>query len=300
MSARSLAPDWSFSMSPTYPYQFYEMAHAALAPARAVSDAAHFVFSNPLKPALQHAIRQERLRERRDVRAPDAPLRQAGFWLERNPSRRRPLSRRPGHRLDETLLQSHPLRPARLSQRGQSAEASDRRADVRAITRPCFAARSRRFCPITTSTLPTGPMREWFPWRWDPSTSTTISTTCARFAGSPWPGRAHDRGLPAFGAAARRGGADGGRPRHRRPRQHDAHGRPGRHPPQPDRGQQAGGEARRRVVPPQLFAYSPFSLSRLRPGGLSGISSAQRLHGDEHRPPRHRSPRNVQSSRLGR
>ncbi|MBV8794571.1 MAG: polyhydroxyalkanoate depolymerase [Hyphomicrobiales bacterium] len=37
-------------MSPTYPYQFYEMAHAALAPARAVSDAAHFVFTNPLNP----------------------------------------------------------------------------------------------------------------------------------------------------------------------------------------------------------------------------------------------------------
>ncbi|MGC2786887.1 MAG: polyhydroxyalkanoate depolymerase [Roseiarcus sp.] len=37
-------------MSPTYPYQFYEMAHAALAPARAVSDATHFVFSNPLNP----------------------------------------------------------------------------------------------------------------------------------------------------------------------------------------------------------------------------------------------------------
>ena len=37
-------------MSPTYPYQLYEMAHAALAPARAVSDAAHFVFSNPLNP----------------------------------------------------------------------------------------------------------------------------------------------------------------------------------------------------------------------------------------------------------
>ena len=37
-------------MSPTYPYQFYEMAHAALAPARAMSDAAHFMFSNPLNP----------------------------------------------------------------------------------------------------------------------------------------------------------------------------------------------------------------------------------------------------------
>jgi poly(3-hydroxybutyrate) depolymerase len=37
-------------MSPTYPYQWYEMAHAALAPARAVSDAAHFLFRNPWNP----------------------------------------------------------------------------------------------------------------------------------------------------------------------------------------------------------------------------------------------------------
>jgi poly(3-hydroxybutyrate) depolymerase len=37
-------------MSPSYPYQLYEMAHAALAPARAVSDAAHFAFRNPWNP----------------------------------------------------------------------------------------------------------------------------------------------------------------------------------------------------------------------------------------------------------
>ena len=33
-----------------YSYQLYEMAHAALAPARAMSDAAHFMFSDPLNP----------------------------------------------------------------------------------------------------------------------------------------------------------------------------------------------------------------------------------------------------------
>jgi len=33
-----------------YSYQLYEMAHAALLPARAVSDATHFMFSNPLNP----------------------------------------------------------------------------------------------------------------------------------------------------------------------------------------------------------------------------------------------------------
>jgi poly(3-hydroxybutyrate) depolymerase len=34
----------------SYSYQFYEMAHAALAPARAVSDATHFIFRNPWNP----------------------------------------------------------------------------------------------------------------------------------------------------------------------------------------------------------------------------------------------------------
>ena len=33
-----------------YSYQLYEMAHAALAPARAMSDAAHFIFQNPFNP----------------------------------------------------------------------------------------------------------------------------------------------------------------------------------------------------------------------------------------------------------
>jgi poly(3-hydroxybutyrate) depolymerase len=37
-------------MSRSYPYQLYEMAHAALAPARAISDATHFVFRNPWNP----------------------------------------------------------------------------------------------------------------------------------------------------------------------------------------------------------------------------------------------------------
>jgi poly(3-hydroxybutyrate) depolymerase len=50
MSAPGFAPNWSMFMSPTYPYQLYEMAHAALAPARAVSDATHFMFSNPWNP----------------------------------------------------------------------------------------------------------------------------------------------------------------------------------------------------------------------------------------------------------
>jgi poly(3-hydroxybutyrate) depolymerase len=43
-------------MSPIYPYQFYEMAHAALAPARAMSDATHLLFSNPWNPLSNTAL----------------------------------------------------------------------------------------------------------------------------------------------------------------------------------------------------------------------------------------------------
>jgi poly(3-hydroxybutyrate) depolymerase len=39
-----------------FSYQYYEMAHAALAPARALSDAAHFVFGNPWNPLSQTAL----------------------------------------------------------------------------------------------------------------------------------------------------------------------------------------------------------------------------------------------------
>ena len=37
-------------LNTAYQYQLYEMAHAALAPARAFSDAAHFLFRNPFNP----------------------------------------------------------------------------------------------------------------------------------------------------------------------------------------------------------------------------------------------------------
>ncbi len=40
----------------SYQYQLYEMAHAALAPARAVSDATHLVFGNPWNPLANTAL----------------------------------------------------------------------------------------------------------------------------------------------------------------------------------------------------------------------------------------------------
>ena len=52
-------------MFQSYSYQIYEMAHAALAPARAFTDAAHFMFRNPWNPLVEHERRQERLGRRR-------------------------------------------------------------------------------------------------------------------------------------------------------------------------------------------------------------------------------------------
>jgi poly(3-hydroxybutyrate) depolymerase len=43
-------------MFPSTPYQLYEMAHAALVPARAVSDATHFIFRNPWNPLASTAL----------------------------------------------------------------------------------------------------------------------------------------------------------------------------------------------------------------------------------------------------
>lgn len=43
-------------MVQTYQYQLYEMAHAALAPARAISDAANLLFRNPWNPLAETAL----------------------------------------------------------------------------------------------------------------------------------------------------------------------------------------------------------------------------------------------------
>ncbi len=39
-----------------YQYQMYEWTHAALAPARVLSDAAHFLFRNPFNPFTSTAL----------------------------------------------------------------------------------------------------------------------------------------------------------------------------------------------------------------------------------------------------
>ncbi len=109
------------------------MAHAALAPARAVSDAAHFMFRNPWNPLSNTPARQEHLRGGGAVRADDPPLRQADFRPRRDQHQRCRLSGAGGRRLEQAVLQSSALRPPRLPGAAESAEALDRRADVRPL-----------------------------------------------------------------------------------------------------------------------------------------------------------------------
>ena len=149
-------------MSPSYPYQLYEMAHAALAPARAVSDAAHFVFRNPWNP-LSNTLFGKNI--------------SAGAELFERMTRR---YGKPTFGLDEVQIDgvTYPIledvvwtKPfcsllrfvrRRLRRRRPVNRSCSSSRRCRAITRPCFAAPSRRSCPISTSPSPTGPMREWF------------------------------------------------------------------------------------------------------------------------------------------
>ena len=80
----------------------------------------------------------------------------------------------------------------------------------------------------------------------------------------------------------------------------DPDGRPDRHPPQPDRGQQGRRKARARLVPAKLHPCRALPLSGRGPRGLSRLPPALRLHGDEFRPPCQRPSRHVQPSRQGR
>ena len=56
LAAHSSVPWAGYFMFQSTPYQLYEMAHAALVPARAVSDATHFIFRNPWNPLANTAL----------------------------------------------------------------------------------------------------------------------------------------------------------------------------------------------------------------------------------------------------
>ena len=96
----------------SYPYHFYELAHASLAPARALSDAAHFVFRNPWNPLsntpLGRNISAAAELFERMTRRYGKPT----FGLDEIKVGRPSLSGPRGRRLEPAVLQSPALRPA--------------------------------------------------------------------------------------------------------------------------------------------------------------------------------------------
>ena len=197
-------------MSPSYPYQLYEMAHAALAPARAVSDAAHFVFRNPWNPLSNTALGKNisagaELFERMTRRYGKPTF---GLAKSRSTESSTPVL--------EDVVWTRPfcnllrfVRPE-FPRRSQSAEAPDRRADVRPLRD--FAPRHGR-----SVSAPFRCLHHRLGGRAHGSAGgrllrpRRLHRLSARDAGSSRPGRPHDRRLPAVGAAACRRRADGGR-----------------------------------------------------------------------------------------
>ena len=134
-------------------------------------------------------------------------------------------------------------------------------------------------------------------WRWA-LRSRRLYRLLARNAGSPWPGRAHDRRLPALRAAARRGGADGGRPRPAAPASMTLMGGP-----VDTRRSPTGSTSWRKSAASNGFAATA-CIQSLSPIPASAGRSIQafcssRLHGDEHRPPYGRARQDVPASGAG-
>ena len=196
-----------------YPYQLYEMAHAALAPARAVSDAAHFLFRNPWNPLSRRpsgknisagAEMFERMTRR--YGKPTFGLDEITSTASRNPVLEEVVWARPFCNLlrfarpDFRRARAH--QPKLLIVAPMSGHyATLLRGTVEAFL-PTFRRLHHRLGRRAHGSAGARPLR---PRR--------LHRLSARDAGSSRPGRAHDRGLPAVGAAARRGRADGGRRR---------------------------------------------------------------------------------------
>ena len=136
------------------------------------------VLQEPGQSALLHHLRQIGRRGGRIVRALDAPLRPAGMAHHLDAGRRRARAGAASRRCGSGRSASSCISSAcsSISRAGRSRGCSSSRR-CRAISPRCCAARSKRSCPITTSTSPIGSMRAWCRWRKAVSISTIISTT---------------------------------------------------------------------------------------------------------------------------
>ena len=210
------------------------------------------LFQESAQSAHPHALRARHGRGGRAVRAHHPALRQAG--VRTSPPPRSTASASPVH---ERVVWERPFCrllhfEKTLDRRGApAAEAPDRGADVRPL-RDAAARHGRDHAArSTTSTSPTGSTPAWCRSsraRFDLDDYIDYVISMLHVLGA---GRACDGGLPAVGAGAGGGRADGGARRPLPAGDDDADGRTDRHARQPDRGQHARQRPRPRLVPRQ-------------------------------------------------
>ena len=216
-------------------YWFYEMSHAALNPARAWADATRLFFKNPVNPLSLTTFGKIDRRGRRIVRALDAPLRPAGMAHHLDAGRRRARAGAASRRSGSGRSAGSCISSACSSIAAPAAaEAADRRADVGPLRDA--AARHGRGVPAQPRRLHHRLGRRAH----GAAGGRPLRSRRLHRLRDLDPARARrrhpcHRGVPAVGAGAGRGRADGSRRRSLRAALHDADGRPDRHARQSDR-----------------------------------------------------------------
>ena len=250
------------------PYQLYEMAHAALVPARAVSDATHFIFRNPWNPLANTALGKNisagaELFERMTRRYGKPTFGLTEFEIDGMV-----------HPVLEDVVWTRPFCNLRRFVRPDSPDGAIQPKLL--IVAPMSGHYATLLRGTVEAFLPHFDVyiTDWADARMMPLAVGFFDLDdyiddSARDSRRSRPRRPHPWSLPACRAAACGGSADGGQRRYFCARQHDLDGWPDRHATQPDRSQQTRREARRRMVAAELPALGSISLSRLRPASLS-------------------------------
>ncbi len=270
-------------------YQLYEMSHAAVGPLRAVADTARLFFSNPINPAAHTTFGKQmaagaELFERMTRRygKPEFGITETSVGGIHVAVRQKTVWQRPFCDLlhfERMLPNSQARGPKILIVAPMSGHYATLLRGTVAEFIQFGDVYVTDWADARMVPLERGPFRSRRLYR-------------LRHLDAAFHRRRHPRGggMPALGAGARGGGADGGQGRRAGAASHDADGRADRHPQQPDRRQPARRNARHRMVPRKRRHGGAVSASGLHARGLSGLPAVVRLHGHESRPPHRRPP----------
>jgi hypothetical protein len=271
-----LRTHWSPPLLNTaYQYQLYEMAHASLAGARAVSDAAYMMFRNPFNPWSvtplgRNVAAGAELFERMTRRYGKPVFGLATTTIDGK-----------AHDVLEEIVWTRPfcnlLRFVRPTVPGGDSQ------PTLLIVAPMSGHYATLLRGTVEAFLPTHNVyiTDWADAR-------MIPLAAGRFDLDDYIDYLRQM-LTKLGPGV-----------HMLARFNDADGRPHRHAQEPHGRQPTRGKSRRRLVRRELPANRAVSLSRPRPAGLSRLSATLGLHGDEHGPARQRPRRHVPPPREGR